>query len=342
MREGTCVDCGAAFLASAMGVMPVRCRSCYAASRKVKRQARNAVRVAGNRERRGVRACLVCRVEFVPRQNGQLFCSEKCNRRETVRSGRQNEYNRRSRGKLGSARYPITCQMCGLAAMVTAPTVRFCSNDCWLLWRLEHPQLDKTRRKWSSSTVLVHLGSVKDFPDPRELIERPCLYCLRPIVVQRRSHQRYCGEGCADGFNKYGRARQHDDGRNWTLLVSGPCVHCRQNFTGQATSVETAPKYCSKACGGSDRKARPFRFRISDVHRQQIYERDKFICQLCKDPVDMTLASSDRWAATLDHIIPQSHQLVPDHSPGNLRLAHRWCNSVRGDLSTHDDSFFAA
>lgn len=25
----------------------------------------------------------------------------------------------------------------------------------------------------------------------------------------------------------------------------------------------------------------------------------------------------------------------PDHSPANLRLAHRWCNSVRGDESIH-------
>ncbi len=23
--------------------------------------------------------------------------------------------------------------------------------------------------------------------------------------------------------------------------------------------------------------------------------------------------------------------VVPDHSPENLRLAHRWCNAVRGD-----------
>jgi hypothetical protein len=37
------------------------------------------------------------------------------------------------------------------------------------------------------------------------------------------------------------------------------------------------------------------------------------------------------YAASLDHIIPQSMQLIPDHSPSNLRLVHRWCNSARGD-----------
>jgi hypothetical protein len=45
----------------------------------------------------------------------------------------------------------------------------------------------------------------------------------------------------------------------------------------------------------------------------------------------------DDWAPSLDHIEPQSWALIPDHSPANLRLAHRWCNSVRGDLSHYTD-----
>jgi 5-methylcytosine-specific restriction endonuclease McrA len=47
--------------------------------------------------------------------------------------------------------------------------------------------------------------------------------------------------------------------------------------------------------------------------------------------VDITLHYFHPLSATLDHIIPQSHMLIPDHSDRNLRLAHRSCNSARGD-----------
>lgn len=62
--------------------------------------------------------------------------------------------------------------------------------------------------------------------------------------------------------------------------------------------------------------------------RQAIYERDGWVCQLCLDPVDRADLTG-LWAASLDHIIPFSQGGTDE--PENLRLAHRWCNSVRGD-----------
>ena len=38
-------------------------------------------------------------------------------------------------------------------------------------------------------------------------------------------------------------------------------------------------------------------------------------------------------AATLDHIECRAWALIPDDTPRNLRLAHRLCNSTRGDES---------
>lgn len=69
---------------------------------------------------------------------------------------------------------------------------------------------------------------------------------------------------------------------------------------------------------------------IRPSDRQAIYERDRWTCQLCGDPVDATLPPLHRFAATLDHIVPRSAAPEPDHSPENLRLAHRSCNSRRG------------
>lgn len=66
---------------------------------------------------------------------------------------------------------------------------------------------------------------------------------------------------------------------------------------------------------------------ISRKDRLAIYERDEWICQLCGEIVDKDADFNDDFAPSLDHIIPQSHHLIPDDSPRNLQLAHRVCNS---------------
>lgn len=78
------------------------------------------------------------------------------------------------------------------------------------------------------------------------------------------------------------------------------------------------------------REARGY-FWISLRNRLAIYERDGWVCQLCGDPVPRDVDYLDPLAATLDHIECQSWALIPDHSPSNLRLAHRLCNSLRSD-----------
>lgn len=121
--------------------------------------------------------------------------------------------------------------------------------------------------------------------------------------------------------------------RTW---VAGDCAQCGAYFARRGA----VSPYCSSACS---RKARPTRrqFRISTRDRLAIYDRDQWCCQLCLEPVErdlMTIDPLNDWAPSLDHIEPQSHALIPDHSAGNLRLAHRWCNSVRGDLTYYTDA----
>lgn len=66
--------------------------------------------------------------------------------------------------------------------------------------------------------------------------------------------------------------------------------------------------------------------------REAVYERDGWICQLCDEPVDPALdPQRDRMGATLDHIVCVSWSGEPDNSESNLRLAHRACNSSRGN-----------
>lgn len=112
------------------------------------------------------------------------------------------------------------------------------------------------------------------------------------------------------------------------VFVSGPCSWCRAVFT---IVDQLAARYCSKRCLQAAHRDCSGRFRIPDSVRFGVYKRDGWVCQLCLEPVDGDLPVTDIWSATLDHIICQSWTDEPDHSPSNLRLAHRWCNSVRGD-----------
>lgn len=98
--------------------------------------------------------------------------------------------------------------------------------------------------------------------------------------------------------------------------------------------MDHLPRYCSQRCQRRAGKASRSEFSISPVVRIAIYERDGWICQLCLEPVSPDSPPSDIWAATLDHIIPRSHGGSDEED--NLQLAHRWCNSVKGDGTYYD------
>ena len=125
--------------------------------------------------------------------------------------------------------------------------------------------------------------------------------------------------------------------RSTRVLVAGSCARCGKPFVG--THLDA--RYCSARCQRAKLRTGP-RFKIAKSARLAIYERDGWVCQLCGDPVDPDLHWSDDWAPSLDHIICQSWTDEPDHSPENLRLAHRWCNSVRNDERTYTADVLAA
>jgi 5-methylcytosine-specific restriction endonuclease McrA len=61
--------------------------------------------------------------------------------------------------------------------------------------------------------------------------------------------------------------------------------------------------------------------------REEIFERDGWVCQLCGEPVDSKLFVPDPKSASLDHRVPLS--LGGDDTPSNVQLAHFGCNSAK-------------
>lgn len=110
-------------------------------------------------------------------------------------------------------------------------------------------------------------------------------------------------------------------------LVPRNCSRCGLSMRRSRTGNPGACSACKRLAG--------YTVDVTRAERLGIYERDGWVCQICTDPVDPDLPPNDTWSATLDHITPRS--AGGDDSPSNLRLAHRWCNSVRGDLSHYTD-----
>jgi 5-methylcytosine-specific restriction endonuclease McrA len=177
-------------------------------------------------------------------------------------------------------------------------------------------------------------------------IQVPCTVCGEPLAYVRtepvrRPMHKACKIGQPDWFVRgrdnpkvtkmraaIAKAAAGTTG-GARVFTSGPCPWCGEQFT------KAQAKWCSAKCKASSKFAArsTLTFTISPKARLAIYERDGWTCQLCQLPVSKLLHYLDDWSASLDHVIPQSHQLVPDHSSNALRLAHRWCNSARGDGS---------
>ena len=64
------------------------------------------------------------------------------------------------------------------------------------------------------------------------------------------------------------------------------------------------------------------------VNRREVFDRDEWRCQVCKEPVDQTLRWPDPLSATLDHVVPLSRG--GRHAPDNVQLAHFICNVRKG------------
>jgi hypothetical protein len=59
-----------------------------------------------------------------------------------------------------------------------------------------------------------------------------------------------------------------------------------------------------------------------------IFERDGWICKLCKEPVDKNTKHPDRGCAVVDHIQPLAIGGI--HAYSNVQLAHHGCNLMKG------------
>lgn len=213
------------------------------------------------------------------------------------------------------------CEICGKSFRKTYTEQRTCGRDCGLAlkrrnradaelrgatcpipWRsclgcdammlAKHPSTKLCEICRSTPSAYYQL-----LVRPQKLVEhkpRPCRICDREFVPQRTGKQGNVGRAvyCSDDCRVQG-----------DLLMRAACSHRRR-----------VRKRNNGLCE---------RFTLVDVAA-----RDGWDCHICGEPVDRGVHYNDDWSATLDHLIPVA--LGGMHTMGNVAIAHRWCNSIRG------------
>lgn len=76
------------------------------------------------------------------------------------------------------------------------------------------------------------------------------------------------------------------------------------------------------------RRARQRSARAERFLCQEIFERDRWQCGICRKPIDSTLGYPDPKSVSLDHIVPVSQG--GEHTRANVRASHLSCNLKRG------------
>lgn len=120
--------------------------------------------------------------------------------------------------------------------------------------------------------------------------------------------------------------------------VRRSCETCNLEFDARLDRVRLGKgRFCSVRCmditvNGVDTSdvgwSRRARFRLSPVVRLSVYERDRWICQLCMEPVDVGADPNSDLYPSVDHVVPRA--LGGSDEFENLQCAHRVCNSKKG------------
>lgn len=155
-----------------------------------------------------------------------------------------------------------------------------------------------------------------------------CRECKKKYTPKIKTESFFCSRNCKDKNRK-----KKDRAERIASKFERICAGC-EKIIPKNSRVDK--KWCSEECSS---KARGHtmnaqrRIRTSDgiesFKRNDIYERDAWICQLCKKSVNPKLTFPNPSCASLDHVVPLSRG--GSHRAMNVQLAHLRCNTSRGN-----------
>lgn len=190
-------------------------------------------------------------------------------------------------------------------------------------------------------------------PEPRN-----CVHCGQPFIAGTNKAA-YCTRSCVDAAwwlrkNPPAAMRCSDCGEpvvrcpgsrgrlpRQCIACSTPtaavCVDCGTTVDRIRPGAPGSParrcRECMRAYRVDQTQARravTAGVEVEAVASLKVFERDRWTCGICHEPVDPTIRHPDRQSASLDHIVPLG--LGGSHTWSNVRCAHMGCNSSVGQV----------
>lgn len=111
-------------------------------------------------------------------------------------------------------------------------------------------------------------------------------------------------------------------------LPSYFCAYCGTQHTSK--SRDSRNRFCSRQCQDAHNKMvrRVGRSESGGYTRQEIFERDGWVCQLCHERITRGARSPDPMSASVDHIVPLHLGGTDDRA--NVQASHLGCNIAKG------------
>lgn len=118
----------------------------------------------------------------------------------------------------------------------------------------------------------------------------------------------------------------------WEAYVFTPLPPSEKLWTPARTALSQKRRRTTRAKGSYNARMRSIGVLendAEDVDPLEIFERDSWVCAICRTDIDASLVWPAPGSPSLDHIIPVTRG--GSHSPENLQASHLSCNIIKND-----------
>lgn len=217
--------------------------------------------------------------------------------------------------EVSSKSYELECSGCGNGFVSASRIRKFCSEVCREKTKAERRALE------SGLTCYVCGEGMIRYKDSAPHGEAAHKACLPKVENPGPNDCPICGE-------RFEPIRSRSA---WTRTCSKPCamrLAIREGTHNLQDGKQVGRDMAKVERNWRKRRALKMNAKSEPYTKEEIAERDNYICYLCDSLVDMKLVFPDPGFATVEHVVALSNG--GDDTPDNVRLAHLTCNIRKG------------
>lgn len=247
-----------------------------------------------------------------------------------------------------------TCKECGKVFAVPKYSNKvYCSHQCMVAGthkakaNADDSEVDATLKRYANEWEYIggYTGS-----DGVAIVRHKCGFTTKKsmVTIRHRGNSMKCLV-CEQREREERRAAEEEQKRRaaevkrfnrripkYELQEMKSCAVCGGFFFGKGTT-------CGDECRQrkqnhaddmkkSKRRRKAMTAESSQINVRSLYQRDGGICWLCGGKCDLSADPNSNMYPSVDHVITIDDGGLDTWD--NVRLAHRWCNSVRGSDSS--------